>query len=409
MIIPRSPIPTFERQKGEKPVHKSRLLSATIVAAISAVLGGCLYRSTGPAWAGSHASGTYGSPDGGTYGGGAQGSPDGGTFGGPPDHGTYGGPYGSPDHGTYGGPYGSSDRGTYGGAYGSPDRGTYGGPSRSPGEGPYGGANGRANGGADRGGYGRAHGWTGGAAQGIEADPYNPVINPRDFVSWVNNRYFTLRPGAIFTYEKRTPQGTERTEIEVTGQKRKVMGVLTTVVRHRAWLNGQLKEDARDWYAQDRWGNVWYFGEEVDNYENGRLKDHQGSWEAGVNGAKPGIVMLNEPRVGLTYRQEHRKGQAEDMGTVIALDRTVRVASGTFHGCLQTRDWSLIDRTANEYKYYCPQVGFVAFEETAPGGGNSSQLVSASNARANAFNARRSAFKAHSRAVARRDRDGDRD
>jgi hypothetical protein len=233
------------------------------------------------------------------------------------------------------------------------------------------------------------------------------VINPRDFVSRVSNRYFRLTPGAIFTYEKRTPQGTERTEIEVARQKRRVMGVLTTVVRHRDWLNGQLIEDSRDWYAQDRRGNVWYFGEEVDNYANGTLKDHAGSWEAGVNGAKPGIVMLNEPRVGLTYRQEHYKGQAEDMGTVIALNRTIRVASGTFHGCLQTRDWSLIDKLSNEYKYYCPQIGFVALEEAAPGGGDSSQLVSVSNAPVNAFdarrNARRSAFKAQRRAFARDD------
>jgi hypothetical protein len=179
-------------------------------------------------------------------------------------------------------------------------------------------------------------------------------------------------------------------------------------------LNGQLKEDARDWYAQDRRGNVWYFGEEVDNYENGRLKDHSGSWEAGVNGAKPGLVMLNEPMVGLTYRQEYYKGQAEDMGTVIALNRTVRTAAGTFRGCLQTRDWSLIDNTVNEYKYYCPQVGFLAFEEAAPGGGNSSQLVSVSNTRVMAFdgrrntsNARRSAFKARRSAFVRRYRDRD--
>jgi hypothetical protein len=400
-------------------MHTSRSLSAMIVAAISTILGGCERGPYGSGGTGSPGGGTYvgggtgspgdgkisgtGIPGGETLGGGAYGSPGGGTLG--------GGAYGSAGGETLGGgAYRSPDGGTFGDrGYGSPEGGTYGGTYGSPGEGPYGGASG-ANGRADQGGYGRAHGWTGGAVQSIEADPYNPVINPRDFVSWVSNRYFTLRPGAIFTYEKRTPQGTERTEIEVSRQKRRVMGVLTTVVRHRAWLNGQLKEDARDWYAQDRWGNVWYFGEEVDNYyENGRLKDHQGSWEAGVNGAKPGIVMLNEPRVGLTYRQEHYRGQAEDMATVIALDRTVRVASGTFHGCLQTRDWSLIDRTANEYKYYCPQVGFVAFEETAPGGGNSSQLVSVSNARVNAFNARRSAFKAQGRAVAQRDRDGDRD
>jgi len=275
---------------------------------------------------------------------------------------------------------------------------------------------GRADSGAYRGGYGRSDSAADGASTGIQANPYNPVINPRDFVSRVSNRYFRLRPGAIFTYEKRTSKGTERTEIEVTGQTKRVLGVLTTVVRHRGWLNGQLREDARDWYAQDRRGNVWYFGEEVDNYENGRLKDHSGSWEAGVNGAKPGIVMLNEPIVGLTYRQEYYKGEAEDMGTVIALNRTVSTAAGTFRGCLQTRDWSLIDKTVNEYKYYCPQVGFLAFEEAAPRGGDVSQLVSVSHARvmafdargkSNSFNARRGAIKARRGTFARRNRDRD--
>jgi hypothetical protein len=360
-----------------------------IVAGISVILGGCLDRSS-PAGAGSHSSGAYGAPDRGTYAGG-YGSAPGGTYGGAygsTDRRTYGGGgYGSPNGGTYGGGYGTPDRGTYGGVYGNPDGGG------SPNRGPYGGGYGTANGGAYQRAYGRADGWTGGAIHGLEADPYDPVINPRDFVSRVRNRYFRLIPGTIFTYEKTTPQGTERSEIEVTRQKKRVMGVLTTAVRHRAWLNGQLKEDARDWYAQDRWGNVWYFGEEVDNYENGRLKDHKGSWEAGVNGAKPGIVMLNEPRVGLTYRQEHYKGHAEDMGTVIALNRTVTVASGTFDGCLQIRDWSLIDKTSNDHKYFCPQVGFMAFEEGAQWGGESAQLVSVSTARGNVFNVRRNAHR----------------
>jgi hypothetical protein len=329
-------------------------LSVTMIAAVSAMLGGGLYWREGPAWADGLPLGGSGSVDGGTYPGG----------------------YGRPD--------GAARKGAYGGGY-PRDGGTYRAES------------GRADGGGD----GAVDGPGSGAA-GIEANPYNPRINPRNFVSRVSNRYFRLRPGTVFIYEKRIPGGTERTEIEVTGQRRRVLGVLTTVVRHRGWLNGQLKEDARDWYAQDRRGNVWYFGEEVDNYENGRLKDHSGSWEAGVNGAKPGIVMLRDPIVGLTYRQEYYRGQAEDMGTVIALNRTVRTAAGTFRGCLQTRDWSLIDTTVREYKYYCPQVGFLAFEEAAPRGGDSSQLVGVSTARVRAFNARGNRFKARRSAFARR-------
>lgn len=316
---------------------RSRSSTATAVAVVSAILGGCLSCSGSPAWADSVAGGGYGRAD------------------------------------------GRTDRPADGRAE-----------SR-----PYGG------------GYGRTDGRTEGGGDGIEANPYNPVIDPRDFVRRVSNRYFRLRPGTTFTYEKRTPAGTERTEIEVTGQNRWVLGVMTTVVRHRGWLNGQLKEDARDWYAQDRRGNVWYFGEEVDNYENGRIKDHAGSWEAGVDGAKPGLVMLSEPMVGLTYRQEYYKGQAEDMGTVIALNRTVRSSNGTFRGCVQTRDWSVIDKTVNEYKYYCPQVGFLTLEEAAPRGGESAELVSISTGRGNAFdargfNARGNAFRARNNAITAR-------
>jgi hypothetical protein len=358
---------------------------------------GGTYGSPVPPLYGGTPGGTYGSPGANPYGGtpgGAYGSPGGTPYGGPPG-GTYGWtdptPYGGAVGGTYGWtdptPYGGASGGTYGSPAPPPYGGAAGGTYGSPAPPPYGGAAGGTYARTDPAPYGGASGGTYGTgvtAGGLEDNPYDPVINPRDFVSRVSNRYFRLTPGAVFTFEKRIPTGTERSEVEVTREKRRVMGVLTTVVRHTTWVNGQLKEISRDWYAQDRRGNVWYFGEEVDNYENGRLKDHAGSWEAGVNGAKPGIVMLNDPLVGLTYRQESYKGHAEDAGAVIAVNRTVTVPSGTFRGCVQTRNWSNIDRTENEYKYYCPQVGFLALEEAAPQGGESAQLVSVSTPRGNA-------------------------
>lgn len=211
-----------------------------------------------------------------------------------------------------------------------------------------------------------------------ETAEYNPIINPEDFVSGVNNKYFTLKPGTRFTYRSQTPRGEERIEEFVTHETKKVMGVTTTVVRVREWLNNTLQEDSRDWYAQDKHGNVWYFGETVDNYLNGKLNDHAGSWEAGIDGAKPGIIMLKDPKVGDTYREEYYKGKAEDMGTIVALGKRVTVPYGAFDDCLQTRGWSRIDRTANEYKYYCPAVGFMVLEEAAPTGGQRVELVSVS-------------------------------
>ena len=112
---------------------------------------------------------------------------------------------------------------------------------------------------------------------------YNPVINPSDFISKVDNKYFVLEPGTKFTYENKTDEGLERIEVTVTNEVKKVMGVTVTVVRDKVWLNNELVEDTKDWYAQDKEGNVWYFGEDVDNYESGKLKDHKGAWEAGVD------------------------------------------------------------------------------------------------------------------------------
>src|ERR671931_429635 len=118
---------------------------------------------------------------------------------------------------------------------------------------------------------------------------YDPVINPEDFVPKVDNKYFTLKPGTKFTYQDK--RGMDRVEISVTNETRKVMGVTTTVVRVRESRNGLLREDTYDWYAQDKAGNVWYFGEDTKELdENGNVISTEGSWEAGVNGAEPGIV-----------------------------------------------------------------------------------------------------------------------
>lgn len=201
----------------------------------------------------------------------------------------------------------------------------------------------------------------------IENAEYNQVIDPGNFVSNVKNPYFTLKPGTKFRYENTTEEGTVRIEVEVLSETRQVMGVTTAVVRDRVFLNDELIEDTRDWYAQDKEGNVWYFGEDVSNYEGGVLKNHQGAWEAGVDGALPGIIMPASPRVGHSYRQEYYKGEAEDWGEVVALDQEVTIPYGTFTNCLQTKDWSALESSVVEYKYYCSDVSFVVLEKQVAG------------------------------------------
>lgn len=204
---------------------------------------------------------------------------------------------------------------------------------------------------------------------------YTPIINPVDFVGEISNPFFTLTPGSVFTYENSTPEGLEVITVTVTHETKRIMGVTTTVVHDVSTVNGQLHEDTQDWYAQDRDGTVWYFGEAVDNYENGAIKDHAGSWEAGVNGAQPGIIMQAHPAVGQTYRQEYSKGIAEDLAEVVDLDQSVTVPTGTYTGCLQTRDSSAIEKSLIESKYYCPTVGFITLETDLAGGTDKVQLT----------------------------------
>ncbi len=207
------------------------------------------------------------------------------------------------------------------------------------------------------------------------AKDYDPVINPSDFSTSITNRYFSLPVGLKAESKGETEDGIETIEITVPGDTKMLMGVKTLVYRDKVWLDGELIEDTKDYLAQDKEGNVWYFGEDVKNYENGKLKDTHGSWLAGVDGALPGIWMEANPKVGDEYRQEYYKGEAEDTGKVISVSRTVTVPAGKFTNCLQTLDQNPLEpRSTDEYKYFCPEVkGFVL--ETDLEGGERIELV----------------------------------
>jgi hypothetical protein len=152
------------------------------------------------------------------------------------------------------------------------------------------------------------------------------------------------------------------------------MGVNTTVVRDQVFVDGELAEDTFDWYAQDRQGNVWYFGEDSREIENGKVVSTEGSWEAGVDGAKPGIVMLGEPRVGDAYRQEFYRGEAEDQARVLALGESMTVPYGSFDQVLVTEDRNPLEPRLLENKLYAPGVG-VVLERLVRGGWEILRLV----------------------------------
>ena len=162
---------------------------------------------------------------------------------------------------------------------------------------------------------------------------YNLEFSPSDFASTglTGNTYFPMVPGTTQIYEGEEEDGvTIRVVSEILDSTKVVAGVTCAVFRVTEYEDGELTEQTRDWYAQDLEGNVWYFGEFVINYDNGAFENNDGSWEAGVDGALPGLFMLANPIVGLWYRQEYRPGEAEDVAQIQEAGLTVTVGGTTY-------------------------------------------------------------------------------
>jgi hypothetical protein len=200
--------------------------------------------------------------------------------------------------------------------------------------------------------------------------PYDPPIDPANFLSPAEiaadpNPLFPLRVGSTWRYVS----GDETVVVTVTDRTKEILGVTTLVVNDVEEDAGELVEDTDDYFAQDRDGNVWYFGELSRNFEDGELANLDGSWTAGVDGAKPGIIMKAEPAVGDVYRQEFFLGDAEDLAEVTAIDGTESVPAASCSGtCLVTNDFTPIEPDASEDKYYAPGVGLILEVDLEDGG-----------------------------------------
>jgi hypothetical protein len=185
-------------------------------------------------------------------------------------------------------------------------------------------------------------------------------IDPQDFSTRIDNPFFPLVPDTTFIYEGIKEGSAERDEFQVTRRTKVILGVTCREIRDRAYLDGVLAEDTLDWFAQDDDGNVWYFGEDTKELDaDGDVISTEGSWEAGVNGAMPGIIMEADPHVGDTYQQEFSPGVAEDMATVLALKKTVNVPFGTFKRCLETEEFTPLEPGAIDHKFYARGIGFI--------------------------------------------------
>ena len=192
-------------------------------------------------------------------------------------------------------------------------------------------------------------------------DPYDPDIKPKDFSSKITNTYFPFKAGRTLVYEKKGSSATETERITITLLKGTVEidGVECAQVRDLVEIGGEVCEDTTDFYAQDKKGNVWYFGEVAKNFEDGFLDNLDGSWRTGKDDAKPGILMQAKPKFCDTYRQEFLANEAEDVATVIGFNRTVTVPAGTFKNCLETEDFTPLEPGVRERKFYAPGIGLV--------------------------------------------------
>ncbi len=189
------------------------------------------------------------------------------------------------------------------------------------------------------------------------------TIKPKDFSTNITNKYYSLPVGKTFTYETKTFEGLEKDVVTTTGETKIIVGVTTLVVSDKVYLNGKLEEDTRDYLAQHKNGDLWYFGEDVDNYDkNGKLVNHSGSWLAGVNGGIPGIWVKENPKVDESYRQEFLKGEAQDMVTTTALNESITIRGKTYTNCMKTHEWTPLDPASLEDKYYCPEVNTTVLE-----------------------------------------------
>jgi hypothetical protein len=205
------------------------------------------------------------------------------------------------------------------------------------------------------------------------ADPVE--LDPADFTTTIDNPYWPMAPGSRWVYRETDAEGAEqRVVVTVTDRTKSILGIEARVVHDVVSEDGQVREDTYDWYAQDGDGNVWYVGEDTKEYEDGRLKSTEGSWQAGVDGAQPGVLLPGDPEPGLAYRQEYREGEAEDAAKVLSLDARAGVPYGSFRQLLLTEETTTLEPGLVEQKFYARGVGPV-LAITVSGGSDRETLV----------------------------------
>ncbi|HKG34811.1 MAG TPA: hypothetical protein VKA89_00055 [Solirubrobacterales bacterium] len=197
------------------------------------------------------------------------------------------------------------------------------------------------------------------------------TLDPAEFTTQIDNPWWPLKPGSRWVYRETDQEGTaQKVVVTVTDRTaRMANGVEARVVRDVVTEDSKPVEVTDDWYAQDADGNVWYLGEDTAEYENGKVSSREGSFEAGVDGAQPGVIMPADPAPGLAYREEYYKGEAEDRAKVLSVDEQAEAPFGHFDNVLVTANDNPLEPKVLELKFYARGVGPVLVLQ--PSGGSS--------------------------------------
>ena len=206
------------------------------------------------------------------------------------------------------------------------------------------------------------------------SEPVN--LNPADFTTKIDNPYWPMKPGSRWVYRETDSEGAKQRVVVTVTRRTKLIanGVTARVVHDVVTEDGKPVEVTDDWYAQDRAGNIWYLGEDTTEYANGKPVSKQGSFEAGVDGAQPGVIMPARPKVGMRYRQEYYKGHAEDRARIFSRRERAEVPFGFFRQALMTREENPLEPRVLEYKFYARGVGPV-LAVSVSGGSDREELV----------------------------------
>ncbi len=218
---------------------------------------------------------------------------------------------------------------------------------------------------------------SGSAALPLGSEPVD--LDPADFTTEIDNPWWPMRPGSRWIYRETDTEGSEQRVVVTVKDETKMIanGIEARVVRDVVTEGGEPVEITDDWYAQDSDGNIWYLGEDTAEYENGKVATRAGSFEAGVDGAFPGVIVPADPQPGMEYRQEYYEGEAEDEAAIVSVGtEQVEVPAGYFDDVLMTRDLVPLEPKVQEFKFLARDVGPVLALAVSGGPPGVEELVS---------------------------------